>query len=336
LKHSLSKTLLALFIACLSPCLTLFGETNPSGADASNTGIWSSGDLEDPPFWLNSFCGDIGVWPIAGSTSSSQAIGQDLCFTHSLASVEKNEVSLSTGIHYRQLDEEPELPEEAQSASLDPWNVNLGLNYSQPLGDRWKATTAMNIASASDHPVTTLREMNVGLNATLRMPHDEHNAWIFSVNYAPVSEASIPVPGVAFSYDPSPRFHANIGFPFQAIYRPTDVWEFQASYMLAHTIHAKTLYKITDRFSMFAAYDWASESIVLLDIPEPNSRFTINDPRVSTGVQTTLSWRWTALASVGYVFDRYLFDGTSFSQSAVTPLEPGNGAFASVNVDLRY
>jgi len=230
----------------------------------------------------------------------------------------------------------PELPAEVQSASLDPWNVNIGLNYSHPLGDGWKATTSVNIDSASDRPAARLREMNVGLNATLRMPHNEHNAWIVTLNYTPVNEASIPMPGVAFSYDPTPRFHANIGLPFQCIYRPSEVWEFQASYMLVHTIHAKTIYKVTDRSSLFAAYDWASEMIVLLDLPEPNSRFSINDPRVSTGVQTSLPWHWTALTSVGYVFDRYLFDGTSLSRPNITSSDLGNGAFASINVDLRY
>jgi len=335
LKQPFPMLLVALFIACVSLRVEAFGETDSPTADTSTEVASLPTDFGDVPPWLNSVCNDINRWPVSCSTGSSQVVGQDLSFTRSLANVENNEFSFSTGVRYRQLDEMPELPAEVQSASLDPWNVNLGLHYSQPLGD-WKATTGVSIDSASDRPAARLREMNLGLNATLRMPQNEHNAWIVTINYTPVNETSIPMPGVAFSYDPTPRFHANIGLPFQCIYRPSDVWEFQASYMLVHTIHAKAIYKVTDRSSLFAAYDWASEMIVLLDLPEPNSHFFINDPRVSTGVQTSLPWHWTALTSVGYVFDRYLFDGTSLSRSSVPTADLGNGAFASLNVNLRY
>ncbi len=336
MKQPFPKLLLPLFIACVSLRAEASNETGSSAAVTSNEVASLPADLGDVPLGLNSVCTDINMCPISVPTGSSQVVGQDLSFSRLLANVENNEVSFSTGVRYRQLDEMPELPAEMRSASLDPWNVNLGLHYSQSLGEGWKATTGVSIDSASDRPTARLREMNVGLNATLRMPQNEHNAWIVTLNYSPVNETSIPMPGVAFSYDPTPRFHANIGLPFQCIYRPSDVWEFQASYMLVHTIHAKAIYKVTDRSSLFAAYDWASEMIVLLDLPEPNSHFFINDPRVSTGVRTSLPWHWTALTSVGYVFDRYLFDGTSLSRSSVPTSDLGNGAFASINVDLRY
>jgi hypothetical protein len=328
--------MIALLAVCLSLQVDAFGETGSSKAAASNDVVSLLAEQGDRPFWLTSGNNDFNVWPRTGPAVNSQTVGQDLSFTRSLASVENNEVSLFAGIRYRQLDEEPELPAEVQSASLDPWNVNLGLSYTHPLGDGWKASSAVNLDSASDRPVTKLREMNVGLNATLRMPHDEHKAWVVTLNYSPASQANVPMPGVAFSYDPTPRFHADVGLPCQCIYRPSDVWEFQASYMLVHTIHAKGIYKVTDRVRVFTAYDWASETIALLDLPGPNSQFSINDPRVSTGVQTSLPWHWTALASLGYVFDRYLFDGTSLSRPSVTPADLGNGAFASINIDLRY
>jgi len=263
-------------------------------------------------------------------------VGQDLQFAHPLASVDDNEVKLSAGVHHPQIGGESALPESFQSAPVDPWNVNLGLQCKQPLSEGWTATSGVNIDSASDRPRTTLREMNVGLNAALRIPHDDHNSWLVTLNYVPRGEAALPMPSVAFNYDPSPQFHASVGFPFQCSYKPSDAWEFQASYMLVHTIHAKAIYKFTDRFNTFAAYDWASEAIMLLDTLEPNARIFINDPRVSAGVQTTLPWHWTASTSAGYVFDRYLFDGASLAPSGGTASNLGNGAFASVNVDLRY
>ena len=89
--------------------------------------------------------------------------------------------------------------------------------------------------------------MNLGVNSMLRVPQGEHNAWIFSVSYSPTSELNFPIPGVAFSYNPSPQFHANIGVPFHMTWRPTDDWQFQASYMLIRTIHVKSQYRIAER-----------------------------------------------------------------------------------------
>ncbi len=126
--------------------------------------------------------------------------------------------------------------------------------------------------------------MNIGMNAMLRIPQGDHNAWLFTLSYSPMGELAFPVPGVAFSWNPTPQFHANIGLPFMVMWRPTDDWQFQASYMLLRTVHVKAQYRITDRLRAFAAYDWANESYILLDSPEMNDRFFIYDQRASLGL----------------------------------------------------
>ena len=98
------------------------------------------------------------------------------------------------------------------------------------------------------------------MNAMLRIPQGEHNAWLFTLSYSPMGELNFPVPGVAFSWNPSPEFHANIGLPLMVMWRPTDDWQFQASYMLLRTIHVKAQYRLTGSLRAFAAYDWSNES----------------------------------------------------------------------------
>jgi hypothetical protein len=337
LKQTLLKLLLAASIAYLLPQGWALGEAGHRSDLESNEDLSMLADIGERPesLWLDAFRKEVRQLPPGSLAGSSQIAGQDLSFSHSLAQIEENDVSLSAGVHYPQVDGEPLPPDELRPASIDPWNVNVGLRYAQPLGSGWTASSGVNVVSTGDRPVSTLREMNVGVNAMLRMPHDDHNAWIVTVNYSPGSEA-LPMPGVAFSYDPSTQFHANIGLPFQFAYRPSDSWEFQATYMLVHTIHVKAIYRINDRFTSFAAYDWASETIVLFDSPDPNARLFLNDPRVSAGIQTALPWHWTAITSAGYVFDRYQFDGSSLVGTGGTTADQGNGAFASINVNLRY
>jgi hypothetical protein len=160
---------------------------------------------------------------------------------------------------------------------------------------------------------------------------------LFTVMYAPTSELNFPVPGVAFSYNPSPEFHANIGLPLMVSWRPTEQLQFQASYMLLRTVHVKATWRFAPRLSAFAAYDYCNEAYSLLDRPEENDRFFMYDQRVSMGLQSAFTRHWTASLSAGYVFSRYAFEGTSStSSSEFDRLDFGNGPFLSVNIGARY
>ena len=198
------------------------------------------------------------------------------------------------------------------------------------------ASGGLSIGSASDYPFATIREMNVGVNSMLRVPQGDHNAWIFSLSYAPTSELNFPIPGVAFSYNPSPQFHANIGVPFQMMWRPTDDWQFQASYMLIRTIHVKAQYRIAQCLSAVAAYDWSNEAYSLLDRPDLDDRFFIYDQRASMGLQLAVATNVTASLSAGFVFDRFMYEGQSFSPDNSNAINLGAGPFTSLNLGARF
>ena len=197
-------------------------------------------------------------------------------------------LSLTGGVRNRLIDTDAVLPDTGQPIPSELWDVNLGLRYARQLDDGWITGGGVSLGSASDHPFAGIREMYVGMNAMLRIPQGEHNAWLFSLMYSPTSELNFPVPGVAFSWNPSPEFHANIGLPLQVTWRPTEDWQFQASYMLISTVHLKAQYRITKHLSAFAAYDWSNEAYVLLDRPEDNDRFFMYDQRVSLGLSASL------------------------------------------------
>lgn len=274
--------------------------------------------------------------PVRGQATQFQMIGQDLSFTHPLWTDAVNALSLSGNARNRLAETDAVLPDTGQPYPENLWNVNLGLRYARQMGNRWMAGGGLSIGSASDHPFASIHEMNVGMNAMLRMPQGEHNAWILSLMYSPTSELTFPVPGVAFSYNPSPQFHANIGLPFLVTWRPTDDWQFQASYMLIHTIHLKALHRFAAWLSGFATYDWSNETYILLDRPEDNDRFFLYDQRVSMGLQASTAWHWMASVSAGYVFDRFMFEGTSFASRGFNRLNLGDGPFAAMNLGVRY
>ena len=256
--------------------------------------------------------------------------------THPLWTDPLDALSLLGGVGNRLIDTDAILPDTGRPIPADLWNIHLGLQYFRQLADRWMTGGGVSVGSASDHPFAGIREMEVGMNAMLKIPQVEQNAWLFSLMYSPTGELNFPVPGVAYNWNPSPQFHANIGLPFMATWRPTDQWEFQASYMLIHTVHVKAQYWLTKGLIAFAAYDFSNEAYLLLDRPEENDRFFIYDERVSTGLQTRFLGCWTASVSAGYVFDRYMFEGTSFSTSSADRVDLGSGPFVSLNLGARY
>jgi len=274
--------------------------------------------------------------PVHGQPGDFQMLGQDLTVTHPLWTDPCDALSITGGIRNRLIDTDASLPDSGQPVPADLWDINLGLRYARLLDNGWTAGGGVSVGSASDHPFAGLAEMNVGVNGMLRVPQGDHNAWLFSLMYSPTSQLNFPIPMVAFSWNPSPEFHANIGLPFMITWRPTEDWQFTASYMLISTIHVKAQYRLARWLSAFAAFDSSSEAYMLLDRPEENDRFFLYDQRASLGLQTLLDRHWTASLSGGYVFNRYMFEGTSFTTSSSNKVDLGDGPFVSLNLAVRY
>jgi hypothetical protein len=274
--------------------------------------------------------------PVRGESTHFQTVEQDLSMTHPLWTDPVNYLGLSGGIRNQLIQTAAVLPETGQPIPSDLWCIRLGLQYARHLDNGWLASGGVSLDSASDHPFADLHEMNVGLNAMLRIPEYEHDAWMLGLAYSPTGELNFPIPIVAYSWNPSPEFHANIGLPLMIVWRPNEDWQLQASYMLIHTIHVKLRYRLMDGLSAFAAYDWSNQAYTLLDRPEENDRFFLYDQRVSLGLQASLWRTWTASLSAGYAFDRYMFEGTSFAASGSNRVDLGNGPFAALNLGVRF
>ena len=137
--------------------------------------------------------------PVRGQATNFQMLGQDLSFTHPLWIDPADALSLSGGVGNRLIETDAVLPDTGQPIPSDLWNVHLGLRYSRLLDNGWMAGGGVSVGSASDYPFAGIREMYVGMNAMLRIPQGEHNAWMFSLMYSPTGELNFPVPGVAFN-----------------------------------------------------------------------------------------------------------------------------------------
>jgi hypothetical protein len=247
-----------------------------------------------------------------------------------------NSLMIMTHLQNRTINTGAVMPDSGMDYPDQLWDISMGLMFMRQMVNGWMACGGINIGSASDHPFATINQMNIGMNAMLRVPQGERNAWMFMVMYSPLSEISFPIPGVSFSYNPSEQFHFNIGLPFQVSYRPDEHWSFEASYMLIHTIHAKAAYRFTEWLSMFAGYDWSNEVYTLSENSDNKERFYMYDQRVSMGLESPIA-KWGRIALTGgYVFNRYSYQGKQWDSSQFDRVDMDPGAFMSLNFSFRH
>jgi hypothetical protein len=228
------------------------------------------------------------------------------------------------------------LPLTGQPFPGELWNIRLGTSYRYLFDNGWISGVSASVGSASDEPFHSIHEMTAGLNAFLRIPQGEHNAWLFTLAYSPNSELPFPIPGVAYVWQPSDHFRMNVGLPFQLMYRPIDDLTLDLSYMLVRTVHARATYRLMPRLRVYVAYDWENESYFLADRENNNDRFFYYDMRLTSGVQWALSKRASLDLAAGYTFDRFYFEGQNYSNRNLNRLDIGDGPFGSVQFLIRW
>lgn len=231
------------------------------------------------------------------------------------------------------------LPTTGERFPSDLYDVRFGTAYQHTFDNGWIGGANVSVGSASDLPFDGLREMTLGATASLRVPQGERNAWLFSLNYSTNSQVlyNIPIPGVAYFYNPNDWFQATIGFPFAGMtYRPTDDLTLQLSYALLTNIHAKAIYRLAPAVRVYGGFDWNSESYLRAERQEDTDRFDYEYKQVGGGVQVLLSHNADLDFSSGYDFDRFYFEGTSFSDQNRNRVDVGDGPFVGARLSFRY
>jgi hypothetical protein len=236
------------------------------------------------------------------------------------------------------------LPDSRRSFPSDLWNVGMGLTGIYRFECGWVAGGGINFGSASDRPFADLDTLNVGFNVFLRVPSCEHNAWMFTLAYSPLSQLPFPVPGVAYVVN-TERYSAYLGLPLRFVYRPRPDWTFDASYMLLTNVRAHVTYHPCDNIWLHGGFDWTNESYYLSDrSPLPffqagdnYQRFFYYEKRLSGGARFKV-WRGVNFdLTAGYAFDRYYQRGKSVGGGdGIDRLDVGAGPFVSGQVQFRW
>jgi hypothetical protein len=263
-------------------------------------------------------------------------VQQDFAVGFPLWQDDANELSATAHVRNESFTTHAILPDTGQAFPSELWNVRLGATYRHLFENGWIAGGGVSVGSASDRPFASINEMTAGVNAFLRIPQGDHNAWLFTLAYSPTAELAFPVPGVAYVWQPSDQFRMNVGLPFQVWYRPIDNLTIDLSYMLLRTVHARAAYRIWGPVRVYGAFDWGNESYFLADRSDNRDRFFYYDKRLTGGIEARLG-RYVSLdLSAGYVFDRFYFEGHSYSDLEQNRVNVGNGPFGALGIKVKY
>jgi hypothetical protein len=250
---------------------------------------------------------------------------------------DRNEWSLSTNLRSEEFHTGAILPTTQQAFPDQLVDVRFGTSFRHQFDNDWIAGIGGSFGSASDQPFHGVNELTAGVNAFLRVPQGDHNAWLFTLSYSTNSQINVPIPGVAYLWVPSDCFQAVIGFPFASLnYRPTEDLTLSLSYALLTTIHARATYRLAPRLRVYTAFDWDNESYFRVGREDDRDRFFYYEKRLSAGVQYSLSPRMNLDLSGGYAFDRFFFEGQSLTDRDNNRIDIGDGPYVSLKLLFHY
>jgi hypothetical protein len=273
---------------------------------------------------------------VQGQDARFTVVGQDASVRFPIWQSECDELSGSVNLRVQIISTSAILPNTLQPFPDQLWDVRFGAAYRHLFENGWIAGGSFSFGSASDQPFHSFDELTVGVNAFLRIPQGEHNAWLFSLSYSPTAQLNFPIPGVAFMWVPSEQFRMNIGLPFSVWYHPTEDVTLEASYMLLTTIHARATYRVCQPVRVYIGYDWSNESWFLVDRPAENDRFFYYEQRVSVGAVTNIGRTFLLDVSTGYVFERFYFEGAKSSDTHFNRVNVDAAPLLSLQAALRW
>jgi hypothetical protein len=275
--------------------------------------------------------------PVVGQPTNLGYVQQDLSLSFPLWQCSTDEWLASASLRSETFHTHAILPDTGQPFPEDLWNVRFGMTYRHLFENGWIAGGTVSVGSASDQPFHSINEMTAGINGFLRVPQGEHNAWLFTLSYSPVSELPYPIPGVAFLWQPSEYFRANIGLPFQVMWRPVEDLTLDVSYMLLTTFHARATYRLCRRVRIYGAYGVENEAYLLADRVDSNDRFFNVDQRLTAGVLFNLTPKAALDLSSGYIFDHHFFEGQNItSGNNFNRIDVGNEPYVALQFRVRW
>ena len=230
------------------------------------------------------------------------------------------------------------LPDTRESFPDNLWDIRLGGQYRQQFKDGWIGGVALGLGSASDKPFASWAETLLDANLFARIPTEGHNAWLFFLNYSKTREflPNVPLPGVGYWYEPSDQVRLVVGIPFAFLnLRPVKDITFSFSYFFVRSVRARVTYSPLRFLRLYGNFEWRNESYYRAERQDDKDRLFYYEKQISAGIQAFLNRHVSLDVSAGYAFDRFYFEGRTYSDRDHNRVSIGNGPFVMLRLGAR-
>lgn len=298
-------------------------QAGPSDRSASNRLEWTTKDRSPVRFggtWMpaqqvQGQSSDLGITGFQANLAAPLRIAPD-----------GRRIWLATSnFEYLHLDTTAIFPDSHVAVPNELWKLNLGAIHRREFENGWSGGSMLSFGTASNRPFADLREMTVTSLAFLNVPRGPRDTWNVSLFYSTNSQLPFPIPGAAYVWRPNDRFTANLGVPFSLRYQPTDAWTLTADYRPLTAVNLRASRALGADWNLSARYEVVNETYWLAERTNSQDRLYLFDQRAAIGLDRRLPAGFSLDLSAAYVFDRRIFQATSFSgsRSDVLNLSPG-------------
>jgi hypothetical protein len=303
----------------------------------------------DWPFWGSSRLGqatlradyDFTTYlnePVAGQRTRMHITRHDLRFSFPLSRSAQHDWRLQTSLKALDIDSDARLPQTGDRFPGELWDVRLGTSYRRRFDNGWIGGGELTIGSPSDRPFASETEILVSASGFVRIPDGERNAWLFLFNYSNNREflPNVPIPGVAYQYNPGERLSLLAGLPITMVtWEPLERIRVEASYFIPRSVHAQVGYELLESLRLHAGFDWLNQRFFRHDRRDDDDRLFHFEKRVSLGARWDIRENmWLDLAG-GWAFDRFWFEGEDYGDRGDSRLDLSDGPFVKLQLGLR-
>ena len=231
------------------------------------------------------------------------------------------------------------LPDTHEPFPDELWNIRFGTGYRHRFESGWIGALEVTVGSPSDKPFASIDEMDINATAFLRVPARGRDAWLFFVNYGSNREfwPNIPLPGLGYQWEPSDRLSAIITTGVLSLtYKPIEALTLSASYVAVRTVDVRLTYQLFRPVRLWIGFDWTNDRFLLAERADPDDRLFYYEKRVRAGAIIGLArWLFTDITG-GYSFDRFYFEGESYSDRNQNRIDVDSGPFVQFRVGARF
>lgn len=300
--------------------------------------------------WLGPRLGDLK--PLAsyrGAYSPSRPLGSQsgdlsyqlhrLDFLTPLSQSDRHELALYGHAGLWALDTHARLPYGGAELPDSWWDLKLGASFRREYKPGWIWGGELTLGSPSDQPFGGMDQTSVSATAFLRLPSSGDNAWLVMANYSNTRDflGGAPIPGLAYAYNPGPKFNAIIGAPLVMLkYRPIKPLTLTGFYFYPRNINARASYDLARDWQVFTAFEWKHQRYFRADRPHDEDRWFFYQKQALAGV----TWRpypdWSLVACAGWAFDRLMFEGENYGDRHQNRIDLDDGMVYGLEAVLRF